>query len=483
MAERGPVNGASPTRRPVLLLTGRGVGVCMAQIGFGFYAGVPEWARPYTGDAWQLLHDPGDANPFGHNNVIGRPATPGDAWEMEFVRRGAEGGAAFGAACLAAWNKAPWITYWLGPNEPAANTAEDAAHLSAFYQGFAAFAHARGRKIMGGNFSRGRPDENTLAGYVGMAQACDGLAFHEYGFPDLSTPDDFGWHAFRYRRLTDILRARGIQRDVWITELGVDMQRGHAGGWRSVGLSAAEYLAQLRWYALEAARDSFVRGLVLYAASAYGWQSFLIDPEIAAGCQAINRSLPVSSPPTPAPAVAGPTAHAMPQPAFGLLGWPVRDERGPVGIITQGFGARPEYYRQFRQPDGQPYAGHNGIDIAVVGYSAANAPYICSPIPGEVWAYADPNGYGNAVEVWYPSRSAPVYKMLFGHLLDKSVRVKTGQMVEVGAVLGRMGWSGNCQPAGVRGAHLHVGGKPLRHKAINPGFNGWTDLGFYLVRV
>lgn len=458
----------------------------MAPIGYGFYAGVPDWARPYLAAGWHVLMDPGGTNPLPHTNVIGRPATPGDAWEAQFIPRGFEGGQAFGAACLAAWNKAPWVTKWLGPNEPPADTAQDAANLSAFYQGLAAFAHARGRQIIGGVFSRGRPDENTLRGYIEMARACDGLAFHEYGFHDLGEPGDFGWHAFRYLRLTDLLRANGVVRDVWITELGLDLQRGHDGGWRSAGVSSAQYLEQLRWYAEEAAKDTFVKGLCLFAGSAYGWGSFLVDAEIMAGCQAINRSLPKPSTPaavTPATAPAGsPLVGAMPQPCFGKLGWPVRDAKGPVGLVTQKFGARPEYYRQFKQVNGQPYAGHNGLDIAVAGYDAGNAPFVVAPIAGEVWAYLDPDGYGNAVEVWYPDRAAPIFKMLFGHLLDGSVAVKTGQFVDVGFTLGRMGWSGNCQPKGKAGAHLHVGVKPLANGAVNPGFNGWTDPAFYLVR-
>lgn len=458
----------------------------MAQIGYGFYAGVPDWTRPFLGDGWHVLMDPGATNPFPHTNVIGRPATPGDAWEAQFISRGVEGGQAFGAACLAAWNKAPWVTKWLGPNEPPADTAQDAANLSAFYRGLAGYANGHGRQIIGGVFSRGRPDENTLAGYVGMAEACDGLAFHEYGFRDLGEPGDFGWHAFRYRRLTDLLRSRGIARDVWITELGLDMQRGHDGGWRSVGISPAQFLAQLRWYATEAAKDAFVKGLCLFAGSAYGWGSFLADAEIMAGCRAINRSLmqasaPVVAVPAPTP-VFSPLVGTMPQPGFGVMGWPVRDAKGPVGLVTQGFGARPDYYKRFRQASGQPYAGHNGVDIAVIGYNANNPPFVVSPIAGEVWAYSDPEGYGNAVEVWYPSRAAPVFKMLFGHLLDGSVAVKTGQFVDVGFTIGRMGWSGNCQPKGKAGAHLHVGTKPLRGGAVNPGFNGWTDAAFYLTR-
>lgn len=272
-----------------------------AKIGWGFYAGVPAWVTPHLGDAWCVVMDPNARNPFGHANVIGRvppapaPGQTGDGWEMAFVRRGAAGGYEYGAYCLPHWQKALWVPLWLGPNEPDANSATDAYNLSEFYQGFATFAHERGFKVVGGVFSRGRPDENILEHYLPLARAVDALAFHEYGYRDLRAPADFGWHAFRYRRFTDMLRAHGIVKDVFITELGLDDDRG--GGWRGVA-SAADFLAQLRWYAHEAAKDPFVKGLVMFAASSYSFFSFLGDAEIARGVAEINASLPA---PTPAP--------------------------------------------------------------------------------------------------------------------------------------------------------------------------------------
>lgn len=297
----------------------------MAKIGLGFYAGVPEWALPYARDGWQVWMDPNEHNPFGHENVIGRvpPGGNGDAWEYEFVRHGAEGGAAYGAYSERWWEKASQIKKWLGPNEPAANTREDARLLTEFYRGFAAYAHARGRQVLGGNFSRGRPDENILDAYVEMGALTDGLAFHEYGLRDMRDPADFGWHCFRYRRLMDVLRARGIAKDVYLTEWGLDLGQGDGNrdGWNG-RVSAADYLAQLRWAAHEAAKDAYVKGIVMFHVSCYGFGSFGITPEIAQGIAEINRTLPTSAPiamrtpaPTPAP-VKTPTAFSQRDPRW-----------------------------------------------------------------------------------------------------------------------------------------------------------------------
>lgn len=108
--------------------------------------------------------------------------------------------------------------------------------------------------------------------------------------------------------------------------------------------------------------------------------------------------------------------------------------------VTQLFGDRPEFYKQFSY-DGVPLRGHNGVDFG-------------APVGTDVLATDD----GEVVQVGYEARGFgyfvklkhPWGESLYAHM--KSVSVKEEAKVRRGDVLGPSGNTGNSS-----GPHLHFG--------------------------
>lgn len=132
--------------------------------------------------------------------------------------------------------------------------------------------------------------------------------------------------------------------------------------------------------------------------------------------------------------------------------------------ITQSFGERPEYYRQFG------LAGHEGID------------YGC-PIGTEILVVADgkvvrrafsPKDYGNFVVIWHPQLKIASW---YCHLQE--AKVSFDQEVKEGEVIGLSGNTGN-----TTGAHLHFGICQVDENGYrinkNNGYQGFVDPAPYL---
>jgi hypothetical protein len=162
--------------------------------------------------------------------------------------------------------------------------------------------------------------------------------------------------------------------------------------------------------------------------------------------------------PTPTPAI----LPAPQQPAkVPALVHPVKDVAHRR--ITQPFGARPEYYKQFSL-DGVPFRGHEGVDFATpIGLP------IVAAAAGTVAEVADmgDKAYGKYIKVVHPWGES-----VYAHL--SAQRVVVGATVAAGEVIGYSGNSGN-----TTGPHLHFG---LR---INPfdrmdGWGGFSDPARYL---
>lgn len=140
---------------------------------------------------------------------------------------------------------------------------------------------------------------------------------------------------------------------------------------------------------------------------------------------------------------------------------PVEDAR--FRTPSQVFGARPEYYKQFKI-DGVPLKGHEGIDFP-------------TPVGSRITAVDDGNvaEVANQGEVGYGKYIKVVHswgETVYAHLEEQWVTV--GQRVGQGEVIGRTGDTGNAD-----GAHLHFG---LRVKPFNrqDGWGGYSNPALYL---
>lgn len=105
-------------------------------------------------------------------------------------------------------------------------------------------------------------------------------------------------------------------------------------------------------------------------------------------------------------------------------------------IITQKFGARPEYYSQFGLD------GHEGIDLVPVGKSWN----IISPVFGEIKNVYESEVYGKTIILWCYDLCI---SFRFAHMSE--TYVEEGQFVKDRFSIGKMGNTGKSQ-----GAHLHL---------------------------
>ena len=113
-------------------------------------------------------------------------------------------------------------------------------------------------------------------------------------------------------------------------------------------------------------------------------------------------------------------------------------ERWPTEhrVITQPFGANPEYYGQFGLP------GHEGVDIR-----APNGSQIFAVAPGRVYrVHRNPNNHNYGIHIRLQHQDG--YQTVYAHM--EEAFVSQGDMVEAGSVLGLADSTGNS-----RGPHLH----------------------------
>lgn len=130
--------------------------------------------------------------------------------------------------------------------------------------------------------------------------------------------------------------------------------------------------------------------------------------------------------------------------------------------ITQRFGERPEYYKQFN------LKGHEGLDLVPTGSNWD----ILALEDGIVVKDEDSprsGAYGVYLTVWHPS-----FKRATQYCHLKENYVKLGDQVTKGQKIGTMGSTGNST-----GAHLHLNlyetdDKGIRQNRTN-GYNGGTD--------
>jgi murein DD-endopeptidase MepM/ murein hydrolase activator NlpD len=108
--------------------------------------------------------------------------------------------------------------------------------------------------------------------------------------------------------------------------------------------------------------------------------------------------------------------------------------------VTQRFGARPEYYKQFG------LVGHEGVD-----FGGATGDVVLSIASGVVKLAVHGDGkhpYGTHVRIVHQTREGE-FESIYAHLSE--LDVQTGDVVDRGQVIGALGSSGNST-----GPHLHL---------------------------
>jgi murein DD-endopeptidase MepM/ murein hydrolase activator NlpD len=351
-----------------------------------------------------------------------------------------------------------------GLNEPQVWADEPPELVAAYYKAFLGQLHAYGLHGVVLNFGVGWPGNGGItdaapiwAPYEPVRLAMregDYLGLHEYW--DMQGPgENWRWWAGRYEQCPWPV-------PIIITECGVDRGvSGAQGGWidlpgNTVDAKATRYVQDLADYEARLRRDGRVRGALIftYDQSGADWQRFSIRndvlmPKFLAYVQAQPNPLPAPvTPPAPAP---------LPEPAPEPAVLPAPRLLAPVvAPITQEFGEDKANYAAFG------LIHHNGRDYGAPAGTAVKAAH-----GGQCWVYNDPGGYGQTVEIWYPSISAKaLYKTIYAHL--SAFSVSDHQMIEPGAVVGQVGSTGNST-----GPHLHFGVKFLAGR--NPGYRDWVD--------
>lgn len=136
--------------------------------------------------------------------------------------------------------------------------------------------------------------------------------------------------------------------------------------------------------------------------------------------------------------------------------------------VSQGWGARPEVYSKYKI-DGVPLLGHEGIDFAAP--LGAKVQAVDDGYVAEVGNQGD-KGYGKYIKLIH-SWGETVYAHLDSQWIAQGETVKKGQG------LGQVGYTGNVEPKGPSGAHLHFGLRTNPHNRQD-GWGGYKNPASYL---
>lgn len=298
--------------------------------------------------------------------------------------------------------------------------------------------HAHGLRSVVGNWSVGVPDIPTWHTYepvLASMRPDDLVGLHEYwsDYGDIDNP----WHCGRWQ-MVPALRDKAIV----VTECGRDAVEGRGEpGWQKT-THADQYIEDLKKYdALLCRFPNVVGGLVFLAGT---WFDRKWDPYSVNGIATRIIGTP-SVEPCPEP---------EPQPEPVLL--PV-----PGARISQAFGARPEVYGP---------GGHPGVDLSAprgVSHLEWHGTPVRATISGEAYALGDDTGYGLHVYIFGTHGDE-----LLAHLARAAFTGK--QQVSVGDVVGYAGYTGNSEPVGVLGTHVHWGIRKHPYQWGN-GTRGYVD--------
>ena len=295
-----------------------------------------------------------------------------------------------------------------------------------------------GLKVAGGNFSKGAPELHHVPLFRPLVHKLDAFGFHSYWPPagPLAAPG-YSWLTFRYRRFWTAMG--GTPQLTWITEMGCVTN--DPEGWRSLGLSEDAYAAQIEQYRAEAAKDDYVEMAFLWTRSDYyPWRNQTLPASFYRRVMARNVVAPVTpSPPPPRP-------------------WPI-----PGARVSQQFGERPQVYGA---------GGHPGVDLAPptgMSHLDWHGTPVRATVSGLAYALGDARtAYGLHCYVFGSTEDE-----LLAHLAQTAWF--GSRQVNAGDVVGWVGYTGNTEPGGVLGTHLHWGKRPNSPYRWGNGTRGYVD--------
>ena len=252
-----------------------------------------KWLKAALADSpieWLKIMDPPERNDCPVNpdrvNVIGRVWIGGDDVEMDqFIVRGQAGAEAYFERCREAYERAPYVYAWEGPNEPFMGDPAKRAALIVFTIAWANIMHTRGMRVVGGSFAVGWPDWPDVVEMIPMAKACDLMGYHGYSAPFMT--DRYAHHALRYRGIIERWADAGFDSPPWLlTETGIDGGVQPVGcartGWRTWAQTWNAYRPQLQWLDQEMANDPLMLAAFVYTLGAEQtwWDFELKEPEV-----------------------------------------------------------------------------------------------------------------------------------------------------------------------------------------------------------
>jgi hypothetical protein len=237
---------------------------------------------------WVYIVDPPEGNPFPGKKVVARLF---DLNEDQYVRAGAAGAQAWWRTHGGYVQARPWVHAWVVCNEPVGNDAAHHITIDEYMFEWTIQAHARGVKVVTGNFPTGNPEPEEMRYYAKSFDAADYWGFHEYWLPEHWLPQhawarrDLMW---RHKVLIDALPDSVRQKPVLITECGCDGliaetlgKRPEIAGWHQYYKGNRErYLAHLEEY-VEGC-ESYVQAVFVFTAGPWhDWVKYDVDAELA----------------------------------------------------------------------------------------------------------------------------------------------------------------------------------------------------------
>jgi hypothetical protein len=254
--------------------------VSASKLGWHFQM-IPGWASGLVNSTWVKIIDPPSNNIFPRQKAIGRVYIP-DNEANAMIMRGSIGAEEWFARCQPAYERAPWIWCWEGPNEPPVAAPEQRAALVAFTRRWVQLMHAGSRKTVTLCLGVGWPDIGRAEDLAGALETTDYWALHEYAASAMQ--DQASWLCLRYRRTVDELaQVRARIPPLLITECGIDggVIGVRGAGWKTF-TDRPGYLNQLMWYDGELRQDDYVEVATIFTSGPnWDWTDFDADEPLS----------------------------------------------------------------------------------------------------------------------------------------------------------------------------------------------------------